>query len=94
MVPVLLGMTSGEDIDWQSSSLVSFVTSQSIASAITYPLFLASYQVRHHTWTGFSGLLPSGTSACASQHVVVIVCVCVCVRASARGYTSCALLDD
>ncbi len=46
MVPVLLGMTSGEDVDWQSSSFVSVITSHSIASAVTYPLFLASYQVR------------------------------------------------
>lgn len=60
MVPVLLGMTSGEDVDWQSSSFMSLITSHSIASAVTYPLFLASYQVRHHAWTGFSGLLPSG----------------------------------
>jgi hypothetical protein len=45
MVPVLLGMTSGEDVDWQSSSFMSLITSHSIASAVTYPLFLASYQV-------------------------------------------------
>jgi hypothetical protein len=56
----MLQSRSGQEIDWQNDSLLARLCSHSLASVVTYPLFLASYQVRHHAWSGLSGLVPSG----------------------------------